>query len=341
MSAFLESLKSDLLDRRLLPFLGIVGVALLAAIAYATLAGSGSSTPSPGAVATPPGNASGVAVTAVTTTGAQPVAETTSGSGQQTGGHSRNPFAPLPGVKQTNPAAASTSSSSSVSAPATSSAAAPEAQASSGSGSGAGSPSTSSRGGSAPSQQNGSSQGKRKSVYDVEVLFGTAAPGTPLQSAQLPSYKDLARQQPLPSAKQPLVVFRGVIAGGKSATFTLVGEAILRGSASCLPSASQCQAVDLKVGQTEELEYVPLGGTAVTYQLHLVSIKASKAATGSAARHGTARESKSGLALLRNAGLLTLPGLRNSRAKGVLVFASARALAARAHVAVWGAAFGR
>ena len=65
-------------------------------------------------------------------------------------------------------------------------------------------------------------------------------------------------------------------AGGKSATFTLVGEAILRGAGACLPSASQCQAIDLKPGQTEELEYLPpTAAPTVTYELRVVSITAA------------------------------------------------------------------
>jgi hypothetical protein len=164
------------------------------------------------------------------------------------------------------------------------------------------------------------------------VLFGAAAPGTPLASAQLTPYDELMRQQPLPSAQQALVVFRGVIAGGKSATFTLVGEAILRGVAVCRPSASQCQAIDLQAGQTEELEYAPPGGTATTYMLHIVAIKAVKA-KAAAARRVLAGQSKAGLRLLRSFGLAALPGLRYSGAKGVLVFAGHKAFPARARIA--------
>ena len=41
-------------------------------------------------------------------------------------------------------------------------------------------------------------------------------------------------------------MFRGVTAKGRSATFTVVGEAILTGAGTCLPSPLQCAAVDLK-----------------------------------------------------------------------------------------------
>ena len=145
-------------------------------------------------------------------------------------------------------------------------------------------------------------------------------------------------QQPLPSAKQPLVVFRGVIVGGKSATFTLVGEAIIRGSGACRPSPAQCQVIDLQKGQTEELEYVPLVGAPTTYMLHIVDIKpvtarAAKTAKASAAHAASVGESRAGLKLLRHAGLLAIPGMRYSRTTGVLVFTAALTFQARAHVA--------
>jgi hypothetical protein len=354
MSAFFNSLKSDLFDRRVTPVLALLGAALLAAVVYAVL-GGGSSSPAPTAsapAAVP--KTSGIAVTAVATTKTS-AAETTSGTAEQTvGGATRNPFKPLPGVKSASTAATSASASGSTA---------------SGAGSGSGSSGESSLGsgtegsssggsGSETNSQSGGTQQEKKAskpskAYKVSVLFGTAPAGTPVLSAGLTSYEDLRRQQPLPSATQPLIVFRGVVAGGKSATFTLVGEAILRGSAACLPSASQCQAIDLKVGDTEELEYVPLGGTAITYELHVVKIEAIKAKAGAAGKaakvakiasvaEGTAGESKAGLQILREYGLLAVPGLRYSSDGSVLVFRGAdHAFAARAHASAWGAAFRR
>ena len=130
------------------------------------------------------------------------------------------------------------------------------------------------------------------------------------------------------------MVFRGVTAGGKSATFTLVGEAILRGAGVCQPNASQCQAIDLKPGTSEELEYVPPEGTPVVYELQVASIVTSKA-SAAAARKLFVSESKVGLQFLRAAGLAELPGMRYSTGAGVLVFAGHPAFAARARVAAW------
>ena len=97
MSKFFDSLKADLLDRRLLPLLALVAVGLLAAIAYAVLAGSGSSTPtSASAPSSTP--AAGIAVSAVSTTGEPGSVETTGGAKQSTS-PGRNPFTPLPEPK--------------------------------------------------------------------------------------------------------------------------------------------------------------------------------------------------------------------------------------------------
>jgi hypothetical protein len=341
MNEFLNSLKSDLLDRRLIPVVGLVAVVLIAAVAYAVLGGGSSESPSAASTVTSVVKSPGVPVSEVKTADVTASAETTSGSSHQTGGTSRNPFAPVPGVKQAESASAAASKAAAGSA-------------ASGSSSGSGAESGSSESGSSGSSSTGgatptpsettkpSTPTKTKdkqTAYHVAVLFGQIVPGTPPQSAGLAPFGDLARQQPLPSAGQALVVFRGVIAGGKSATFTLVGEAILRGAAKCLPSASQCQAIDLQPGQTEELEYLPPGGNAVTYALQVVSIESSKAKASDVHHVYGGGESKAGLALLRRTGLESLPGLRYSAAKGVLVFAGRHAFAARAHASAWGMPF--
>jgi hypothetical protein len=326
MNDFLDTLKSDLLDRRLIPALGLLAVVLIAAVAYAVL-GGGSTASAPNAAGTPVtpvAKVPGIAVSEVKTADVTAGAETTSGSPQQTGGASRNPFAPMPGVKKAQEASA---------------AAAGAATSASGSSSSTTTESSSSSTGATPAPaeetKKPSTQTKPKdkqTVFHVDVLFGAATPATPPQSAALTPFNELKLQQPLPSDTQPLVVFRGVLAGGKSATFTLVGEAILRGPAKCLPSASQCQAIDLAPGQTEELEYLPPGAAAITYELNVVSISSSKAKLSSA-HSAFGGESKAGLELLHKSGLQGLSGLRYSTAKGVLVLAGKHAFAARAHIA--------
>jgi hypothetical protein len=170
---------------------------------------------------------------------------------------------------------------------------------------------------------------KPASIYHVSVLFGALPAGAP-QSAQLTSHKNLKLLTPLPSGDRALIVFRGVTAGGKSATFTVVGEAILHGQATCLPSSAQCQEINLKPGQAEQLEYLPPSGQPVTYELRVSGIASSKASGASIERilRGT---SKAGGALLRRAGLVAVPGLRYSSVAGVLTSAGGAAPPARAH----------
>jgi hypothetical protein len=325
MNEFLASIKADLTDRRLLPAVAVVCALLVAAIAYALLGGGSSSPSEPVPVPTVPPT-HGIAVSGVTA--GTSVAETTDGFKAQTHGTARNPFAPLPG---SGPASAGTSASV---APA-------PASGSEGSSSSSSSTSTESSGGSGSSETSTSSSGseekpkppKKKVVYDVSIKFGVLPPNTAPELAQLKEYTQLKLQTPLPSAKQPLIVFRGVTARGKSATFTLVGEAILTGAGACLPSPENCQAVDLRPGQTEQLNYLEPTGESVIYELRVLSITgrtakatAFKASKASAARRHKGTEewgvSRVGQELLRKAGLVALPFLRYSSQPGVLVFAS-------------------
>jgi hypothetical protein len=332
MNAFLESLRADLLDRRLRPLLALLGVALLGALVYAAVGGGSSTSASPSASlpATARQTAS-IAVDPLKTEDAQAIAETTGGTAGQSGGPIRNPFRPLPQPKAP-PTSTSTASSSTSSSSSSSTVGSPTGAAGSKSSAGSESGSPSSGGATTPSPKPAPAPSKPRATYEVAALFGAAPAGTPLADAPLTPYDKLALQQPLPSAKQPLVVFRGVVAGGKSAAFTLVGEAIIRGPGACRPSSAQCEVIDLQKDQTEELEYVPLGGTPTTYMLHIVDIESVKA-SASAAHAASVGESRAGAKLLRDAGLQAIPGLRYSRNQGVLVFAARSAPLAHAAVA--------
>ena len=114
MTDFFSSLKADLLDRRLLPFLVVLGVVLVAAVAYAVLGGGSSSAPTPVTASVPAGASAAVGDVAVSQAPAnpnQPISETTEGTSKQHHGVAHNPFTPLPEAKKA--AASSTSSSSS------------------------------------------------------------------------------------------------------------------------------------------------------------------------------------------------------------------------------------
>ncbi len=328
MSELFNSLKADLLDRRLLPIMALVAVALLAAVGYAALGGGGSSTATPTAAGSPspqPSTKAGsIAVIPAATGAQQPVAETTDGVSHQHGGPSRNPFTPLPGATTASTSASAGNKSAAPSSPSTSASSTPSIP---GKSSGGTSPAPTSPAKPAPTKP---TPAKPQVAYQVDVLFGAGPLGTVPPTIQLTPLNDLTRLQPLTSAggEAPLV-FAGVAAAGKSAIFTLVREVILHGPAVCGPSASQCQTVRLSPGQTEELEYIVPGGQSLLYKLQLVSITAVKASAAKAASLFRS-ESKVGRALLRRDGLSALPGMRYAQDRGVVVIGGWSALAARA-----------
>ena len=82
MTEFLNSLKADLLDRRLLPLLALAGALLVAAVAYAVL-GGGSSSSRPTGLAPKSAVPAGISVTESKANPAESVAETTSGASVQ------------------------------------------------------------------------------------------------------------------------------------------------------------------------------------------------------------------------------------------------------------------
>jgi hypothetical protein len=244
------------------------------------------------------------------------VAETTNGAGEQRKGAVHDPFKLLPGSEKTESSPSSSSSSSSTSSSSSSSSTEKSASSTT--------PVEESKTPTKPKPA------KPKTVYRVAALFGIIPAGTAPLTAQLTPYENLKLMTALPSAKQPLIVFRGVTAGGKSASFTLVGEApILHGNGVCLPNASQCQAIDLQKDHYEQLEYPTPTGESIVYELRVVSIESKQASAASL--KSELRGQKVGRELLRQAGLLEMPFLRESTQTGVLVFAAHRGFAARAH----------
>jgi hypothetical protein len=292
MNNFLVALKADLLDRRLLPFVALVAAGLIGAGAYTGLAGGGSATePSP-----PPSVAqsgSGIALSAQSPFD-KSAAETVSGSPEQRRGPARDPFSPLPGTA--TPAAKTASTTTSTSSPTSSASQSSAPSTSSGASAGSSSPSGSTS--PTPATPNKTTSAKPHTEFSVAVLMGPATAGTPPQSASLTPYENLKLHQPLPSKEQRLVVFTGASNSGKNAVFKLVGKPITHGLARCLPSVSKCELIALKAGRTEELEYLPAGGTPVTYELQVTSI-APRPAHASA--HAAARAARARTALASSA----------------------------------------
>jgi hypothetical protein len=328
MTEFLNALKADLLDRRMRPLVAMALVALVAAIAYTAFAGGSSPTTPKRSVASVPASTPASNLTVSQSTPETAVAETTDGVASQHQGAAHDPFKPLAGAKTDTATAKTATTGSSTSTSSSSS-----SSSSTGSSS-TGSPSTGGASPSAPTKTSKpSTPAKPQTIYHVAILLGPVPAGsTAAQNTQLSPFENLKLLTPLPSTAPTLLVFRGVTAGGKSATFTVVGETILHGEATCLPSATQCQEIDLKPGQSEQLEYLPASGPTVVYELRVVGITASKASSETVT--GVLRnESKVGRELLRHEGLVAIPFLRYSSHVGVLVFAGHTTFGTRAHAA--------
>lgn len=272
MSGFLDALRADLLDRRTRVVLIVLGVALIGALAYAFTGGSGSTRPAAPAPL-PSSSAVGIAAVAAPANPNASVAETTSGASQQHGGATRNPFVPLPGSPTSS---------------------APSSSATKSSGTASSGKSTSGGSESHPSATTPEATKPPAAKEHVVIHFHTSiefgvvppapAPGVPQTAPQLRTYKDIKLNEALPSKNNSQLVYLGVVLRtGKSAVFELTGEVIIHGAGKCLPSPTQCRAIELQPGQSETLESVEANGTPVTYELKLLSISRT-VTTASAAR---------------------------------------------------------
>jgi hypothetical protein len=311
MNNFLENLKGDLLDRRLRPIVALVVVGLLGALAFTVLGGS--SEPVPSAKPSQPlpvALSSGVPISPSVREDA--LAETTSGGSARHLGSVRDPFGALLSASGPSTSSSSSSSGSSSAASTTGSSSSPATSGGSAEQSGGSGGSSGSSKPAAPS--------KPKTVYQLDVLFGQVISGAE-KSSQLAALDNIKTLTPLPSIKVPLLIYRGVRKGGKDATFTVSGEAILSGPGTCTPSPYDCEAISLKTGQAEHVQYLPTGSeTAVTYELKVASIQAQEASIAEVESLWRG-QSQAGLEVLRSANLLRVPGLRNTDVAGVLVAA--------------------
>ncbi len=288
MIEFLQSLRSDLSSRRLLPFVALAAVALIAAVAYAMTGSSGSPAPAP--VASLPsisvtGPAPALPVTVAPTNPNEAVSETPGGVRFQSQGPTRDPFIPLP-----SPPATKAAESSSSSGPSSSSSAGGSSSGGSSSGSG-GSTSKGSGGGQEAPTPAPKKTSKPKSSYVVSVLFGPAST-TPGQPATLAPYEDIKPGDPFPSKQNPRISFERVTNNGAGAVFKLVSPPILHGTGICLPSTSECQTIDLEPGHSEELEYIEANGQVVVYELKVVSIVKGNGASAASVRHKAANAAR-------------------------------------------------
>ena len=262
MNEILQSLKSDLLDRRMLPIVVLLVVALAGAVAYTVLAGSGSSgTPRgvrlwPGHATYPGPFAGGAAGPrepqrgprrddrwhALPAQGGQARPLHPAPRGGQTGSNEHRDHA-----RRIHPISLETKSSSST----------------------GGSSTTPTQPTQPTKPTTPTKKPKPKPAYVVNLEFGLLpTPGAPVQ---LTPYELRARKQ-LPSASDPRIIFTGVHGSPFEAVFALNSEVIPKGEGICLPSTSQCESIELAAGKSEQLEYLEPTGQTVVYELKVISI---------------------------------------------------------------------
>ena len=121
---------------------------------------------------------------------------------------------------------------------------------------------------------------------------------------------DVAGLTPLPSADDPVVVFLGVAAEGRTARFLVSSGAEATGGGTCRPTAASCKRVELREGDTETFEVTTPEGQTVRYRLEVTDIaRRTKADGGARATSARSRlggfrvDLRSGLTLSRPARL--------------------------------------
>jgi hypothetical protein len=133
------------------------------------------------------------------------------------------------------------------------------------------------------------------------------------------SLSDLERLSPVPSVTNALAEYLGVAKSGRAADFVLNPGVVASGPGTCLPSAKNCQVVELKPGQVEALGQSGPSGTAV-YQGALAVTDWGVVSHSSAAAADTARrqESQTGRQLMLASAQPALEKLVYSVAQGVV-----------------------
>ncbi|MHB8491101.1 MAG: hypothetical protein ACYDA6_02655 [Solirubrobacteraceae bacterium] len=271
MNELLTAIKADLSDRRMRPMVAVVAVALIGAIGYAALGGGGEPA---GSGAGSSGSAStGGAPSLATATATNPNAaksEATFGTSYQHPAKLVDPFTVL---KSKSSGTAKSSSATAKGATGKTSTTTTSSQTSSGSGGSATTPST-------PTPKPKPATPKDT----VSVGFGKVAAAG--EATSLVSFNAIKIGEPVPSKANPLLKLKaaklesrgkGGNAVPASATFSFSASnpPIVSGSGWCLPSVTQCEAVTLKVNQTEELQFLEVAsGQTVAYQLKLLGVSA-------------------------------------------------------------------
>jgi hypothetical protein len=134
---------------------------------------------------------------------------------------------------------------------------------------------------------------KTYTTYSVDLRFNEAGKTAKIR-------RDIARLTALPSSLDPVLVYMGLLADGKTAVFLVNADATPQGDATCKPKKSECTYVYLQEGETEFFD-VGSGANIIQYELKVLHIDPHKTTSKSEAKAVYARESKAGRVVLRAA----------------------------------------
>ena len=138
---------------------------------------------------------------------------------------------------------------------------------------------------------------------------------------------DVVRLAPLPAAESPELIYLGVLQGGKKAVFLFTNSVKVSNQTgsqlTCLPSADDCQIVELSPGQGMKL--APTANTALitTFTFELMSIGATNYSSASAAKQARDAVSTAGQTLVPLSNSTELQTLRFDDKIGALVHQNA------------------
>ncbi len=151
-------------------------------------------------------------------------------------------------------------------------------------------------------------------VLRVDLRFGE--PGRTKQRR----HDDIARLSALPSTNEPIVIFLGIKKDRETATFLISSDATATGDGRCRPTATNCQTIDMKAGDSTFLD-IDLGSGVRQFRLDVKSISEEEAETPEKAGDARARMSKAGQEFLRSSiesGEVSLKGMDFSERTGTL-----------------------
>ncbi len=138
---------------------------------------------------------------------------------------------------------------------------------------------------------------------------------------------DVVRLAPLPAAESPELIYLGVLQGGKKAAFLFTNSVKVSNQTgsqpTCLPSADDCQLVELSPGQGMKL--APTSNTALitTFTFELMSIGVTDYSSADAAQQARDAVSTAGQTLLPLSNSTELQTLRFDDKIGALVHQNA------------------